>query len=424
MVRLAILLVLLCLTVWEWRSGPRKYVYWLSLIGLFAFFALRYGQGTDYLTYLSIYANIPGLQTLPNFAAYSYNKIEIGFFYLISFFRMLGVHYVLFVAILTAGSLFLINRFIQRFSPLPVFALTIFYAVYSLIYMESAIRQILSIAIALGWVFIDWSNGKRWRAMLGIVIATLLHTSAIVLVALPILFWGPRKLFLIEWSIKKSVLLLGLLAAGTVVINFVNLTPIIQLLPSQLEYTILSYYNENSNLSLLAFGNRTLFMAIIFFLAYRANKQDALSANDKLLFNLYCVGYGIYMLFMSFDLIASRTNVYFRILDICLIPLLMQKNRDFVRRTVVALPALLVLLSFLYVKDISTTMSYAQYYDNNPLRYPYVTVFNPDAIFDSKFVNVKNANAMNAYQTGGLSWDEYYATLQRKPTVRSPILPY
>ena len=56
MVRLTILAVLLFLTVWEWRRGTNKFVYLITLTGLFAFFSLRYGQGTDYLTYLSIYS--------------------------------------------------------------------------------------------------------------------------------------------------------------------------------------------------------------------------------------------------------------------------------------------------------------------------------------------------------------------------------
>ena len=31
---------------------------------------------------------------------------------------------------------------------------------------------------------------------------------------------------------------------------------------------------------------------------------------------------------------------------------------------------------------------------------------------------------MNAYETGGLSWDEYYNSLLRKPTNRSRIVTY
>lgn len=422
MVRLAILLVLLCLTVFEWRRGVRKPLYYCCLFGLFAFFSLRYGQGTDYLTYLSIYANVPPLYQFPNFFAYQYNKVEIGYFYLMSFFRMFGTHYALFVALVTAFSLACIHRFIKRFSPLPIFALTVFYAVYSITYMESAIRQLLALSILLGWVFIEWADGRRLRAVLGILLASTMHTSAIVMLALPILFWNPRPLFIIEWRFRRTALWGALLMVAAAVINFVDLTPLISLLPAQLEYTILEYYTQNSEISWLALMNRTLFMGIIFVLAWRA--KDRLISREKLLFNLYVIGYAVYLLFMRFELIASRTNVNFRVVEICLLPLLLSKNRDLVRKTLVALPVMLALLSFLYVKDISAMMGFAQYYSSNPLHYPYITVFNMDTLMDSKFVNVKNANAMNAYRVGGSSYDEYYESMQRKPSVRSQILPY
>lgn len=275
MVRLAILLVLLGLTVWEWFAGARKYAYWAALTGLFVFFSLRYGQGTDYITYMGIYANVPALHTFPNFFAFQYNKIEIGFFYLISLCKMLRMHYAVFIALITLVSLLCLNRFIRRFCPLPMFALTIFYAVYSLTYMESAIRQLLPLSIALGWVLPNWVDKRRWRAIAGIVVATLLHTSAAVLFALPILFWQDRPLFVIEWKARTTVLLGLLVVAASAVITLVDLTPIIRLLPSQLEYTVYTYYVENNHVSLLALANRGLFMAIVFLLALRARADDA-----------------------------------------------------------------------------------------------------------------------------------------------------
>ena len=143
-------------------------------------------------------------------------------------------------------------------------------------------------------------------------------------------------------------------------VNFINLMPLISLLPARLEYTISSYYLENHNLSLTALANRGLFMLIVFFLALRA--KDELSRHEKFLFNLYAVGFCVYVVFMSFDLIASRTNVYFRIVEIALIPALFARNRDFVRRLRVAFPAMLLLLAFLYVKDITAVMDYSEYY--------------------------------------------------------------
>ncbi len=421
MVRLTILAVLLLLTAWEWRRGTNKFVYLISLTGLFIFFSLRYGQGTDYLTYLSIYANVQPLSAFPSYAAFQYNKIEVGFFYLMSFFRMLHAHYVVFVACVTLFSLLMIDRFLRRFTTLPIFGLTCFFAVYSLVYMESGIRQLISLSIALGWVFPAWQQRRRISALAGIAVATLMHNSAIVML-LVLLLRKENTIFFIDWKKKTIAIVLAIGAALVFVINFVNLMPVISLLPARLEYTISSYYLENNHVSITALANRTLFMAIVFFLALRAKNE--MSLREKFLFNLYILGFCVYVAFMSFDLIASRTNVYFRIVEIALIPALMVRNRDFVSRLRVAFPAMLLLISFLYVKDISAVMDYAEYYNSKPWEYPYITIFNSERLLDEKYVNIKNASAMNAYETGGLSWDEYYNSLLRKPSNRSRIVSY
>lgn len=421
MVRLTILAVLLLLTAWEWRRGTNKFVYLISLTGLFIFFSLRYGQGTDYLTYLSIYANVQPLSAFPSYAAFQYNKIEVGFFYLMSFFRMLHAHYVVFVACVTLFSLLMIDRFLRRFTTLPIFGLTCFFAVYSLVYMESGIRQLISLSIALGWVFPAWQQRRRISALAGIAVATLMHNSAIVML-LVLLLRKENTIFFIDWKKKTIAIVLAIGAALVFVVNFVNLMPVISLLPARLEYTISSYYLENNHVSITALANRTLFMAIVFFLALRAKNE--MSLREKFLFNLYILGFCVYVAFMSFDLIASRTNVYFRIVEIALIPALMVRNRDFVSRLRVAFPAMLLLISFLYVKDISAVMDYAEYYNSKPWEYPYITIFNSERLLDEKYVNIKNASAMNAYETGGLSWDEYYNSLLRKPTNRSRIVSY
>lgn len=421
MVRLTILAVLLLLTAWEWRRGTNKFVYLISLTGLFIFFSLRYGQGTDYLTYLSIYANVQPLSAFPSYAAFQYNKIEVGFFYLMSFFRMLHAHYVVFVACVTLFSLLMIDRFLRRFTTLPIFGLTCFFAVYSLVYMESGIRQLISLSIALGWVFPAWQQRRRISALAGIAVATLMHNSAIVML-LVLLLRKENTIFFIDWKKKTIAIVLAIGAALVFVVNFVNLMPVISLLPARLEYTISSYYLENNHVSITALANRALFMAIVFFLALRAKNE--MSLREKFLFNLYVLGFCVYVAFMSFDLIASRTNVYFRIVEIALIPALMVRNRDFVSRLRVAFPAMLLLISFLYVKDISAVMDYAEYYNSKPWEYPYITIFNSERLLDEKYVNIKNASAMNAYETGGLSWDEYYNSLLRKPSNRSRIVSY
>jgi hypothetical protein len=237
MVRLAVLGVLLAFSVWEWLKGPNKPLYVIALFGLFVFFSLRYGQGTDYLNYLSIYSTVGPLQSLPNYFDYNYNKVEIGYFYLVSFFKMFGMHFSVFIAIVTGGSLLLIDRFVRRFSPLPIFSLAVFYAVYSITYMESGLRQLIALCVVVGWAMPDWLQGRRVSAVIGILLASTIHSSALVMLILIIFFRKDNSLSKNAWpftwtrkQLSTAAIITALVGAVLATVNF---TSVIALLPER-----------------------------------------------------------------------------------------------------------------------------------------------------------------------------------------------
>jgi len=425
MVRLIVLAVLLAMSVWEWFRGLNKALYVTALLGLFVFFTLRYGQGTDYLNYLSIYATIRPLNQMPSFFGYQFNKVEIGYFYLCSFFRMVGFPFTAFIGVVTLSSLLLLDRFIRRYSPLPTLSLTLFYAVYSLTYMESGIRQMLAIAIALGWVLVDWPKGRRVSAILGVLLAATLHMSVLLLLCLPVLFWsGEKNLFTLK---TRSLAILGaLVVAAAAVINFAPLGGLIARVPGSIGSVLNYYYTTAKSFAPLALVNRTLFMALACALAWRAKAR--LSAIERFLMRLYILGFAVYLLTMSVDVIASRTNVYFRVLEIALLPALLYRNRDMAGSlSKWASPLLAVCLaavSFLYVKDMKAIMGFSGYYSDNVLQYPYVTLFEPTKLLSERYIPVKYEPYMNQAAYGQFDFDEYYRLVQRKPQVSSPWLPY
>ncbi|MDR1570233.1 MAG: EpsG family protein [Oscillospiraceae bacterium] len=420
MVRLAILAALIALSIWEWLQGPNKALYLLTAVGLFAFFSLRYGQGQDYLNYLSIYQTVKPLQMLPSFFEYSFNKIDIGFFYLVSLCRMLHIHFSLFIVILTGGSLLLVDRFIRKFSPLPMLSLTIFFAVYSITYMESGLRQLIALCMMLGWALPDWHQGRRVRSAVVILIAAAMHSSAILLLAiLPVFFYHEQQASF-NWNRPRAYILMACAIAASVAINFIPLQPIFSLTPwgPVLNY----YYLTTRNFNILALTNRALFALIVCALAFRA--RDRLSSREWFLFKLYLIGFFIYLLFMSIDLIASRTNVYFRIVELALLPALMYRNRDLGNKLVPALAGLLAIVAFIYVKDIGAVMSFGQYFKSSPLDYPYVTIINPAELMDARYIPVKFEPYMNQSAYGEFDFDEYYRKVTRKPSLNAPYLPY
>ncbi|MDR2506054.1 MAG: EpsG family protein [Oscillospiraceae bacterium] len=422
MIRLAVLAALLLLAVWEWFSGPNKALYIAAVAGLFAFFSFRYGQGQDYLNYLSIFETIKPLQMLPNYFLYSFNKIDVGYFYLISFLKMLHVNFTVFIFIITGGSLLLIDRFIRKFSPLPLLSLAVFYAVYSITYMESGLRQLIALCLILGFALPEWHRGKKMRACLVILIAATMHMSVLlVLAVLPIFFFGEQKKEF-GWKIKPMAIIFGIVLAGSAVINFVPLSPILTRIPGQVGSILNYYYTTSRSLSLPAIGNRLLFTAIACALAYRA--RERLSARDWFLFKLYLIGFVVYIAFMSIDLIASRTNVYFRIIEFALLPSLLYLNKDLGNKILPALAAFLLVISFIYVKDIRAVMQFGQYFSNNPLEYSYITIFDPAQIMEKRYIPVAFEPYMNQAAYGEFDFNEYYRKVLRKPSHNSPYLPY
>ncbi|MEG0767661.1 MAG: EpsG family protein, partial [Clostridia bacterium] len=192
--------------------------------------------------------------------------------------------------------------------------------------------------------------------------------------------------------------------------------------PEKLSGTLTYYYVTTKAFSPLALANRLLFAVLLCALAYRV--RDTLDNRERLLLKLYGVGFCIYLLFMSIDVIASRTNVYFRILEVALLPTLLYRNRNIGRRIVPVLASVLLLISLIYVKDIRAVMGFSEYYSHNPLQYPYITVFAPDMLMNERYIAIKFEPYMNEAHYDRFDFDEYYRRVLRKPNLTGPALPY
>lgn len=422
MVRLTILAILIALSIWEWIQGANKAIYLIAIAGLFAFFSLRYGQGQDYLNYLGIYQTVKPLNLLPNYFEYSFNKIDIGYFYLVSFARMLRMHFSLFIIFVSGGSLILIDRFIRKFSPKPMLSLTIFFAVYSITYMESGLRQLIALCLIIGLALPDWLSRRRVRSAVMILIAATMHSSAlIVLAALAVFFRNePRMSF--GWNNKLGYAFLGLVVAASLVVNFAPLTPILNLIPSPWGPTLNYYYITTRQFNLMALANRLFFIALACALAYRARLH--LTSRDWFMFRLYIIGFLVYIMFMSIDLVASRTNVYFRIVEFALLPALLYANRDLANKLVPVFAGLLLLVAFIYYKDVKAVMDFGQYFSNEPTKYPFISIFEPAKLMEARYIPIKYEPYMNQSAYGEFDFDEYYRKVPRKPTFNAPYLPY
>ena len=112
------------------------------------------------------------------------------------------------VALLGLLQMVLLTRFLGRYCRRKVLALLLCWHTLYLTYFFSILRQGLALAMLLG-LLLPWLERKRFgRYFLGCAACALLHSSALILVLLPLLQ-------LIPWKLEQLLILTGLAwAAG------------------------------------------------------------------------------------------------------------------------------------------------------------------------------------------------------------------
>lgn len=369
---IAIFLGLLYLSYYEFRGKKIKY---LSLEVLFILVTLltviRYGQGTDYFAYMSIYDKTPSLTSVSNFTELfkANSEFEFGYVFLMSIFKTLGLNFTIFCGVAGVVTMLLIYRFIKQNSKLPITSFAIFYVFYYLVYVLSGIRQGLAIAIFVG-IGIDLYKRKKYKefALLILLTATI-HVSVLITFVIVII----DKL----GDNYKFYVALGLLAILIIYFNF-DVT-LINLLPEFLSEK-LSMYLTDGRASMMSFVNRFTVLALVLFYSFRERKDKDI----VLLKKLYIFSFVLYVLTMKSMTISTRVTLYFKVFEVVLIPNVVMnllKNDEKFKALQLYVAAMLI-VSALLIKTLNAFLDEGYYKDHvNVINYPYVTVFNKDRIW-------------------------------------------
>ena len=393
MFRLFVFAVLLILAVAEYKKPMKAFLFPVVFGLLTLMLALRCGQGTDYFPYCQIY-------TSPDSTGQDY---EIGYTFLNDVAKFLGIPYTVFIflyALLVMGLFYLIvtkactNRYMGLF---------VAYALYWLQFFESSLLQVLDIMLVLLGFWLTSSKNRIGYLLLGTALACTIHTSAVIsiLLLLPYWFekWDKGKAF-VKRHIGLTVLATGGLCAALIFLTSSSLPwKLVSFLPEALNLKITSYLEETSY-SILSLLSRLAFLAVI--VALYLGSRSKLCRAEKICFNAYVLGFIIYCGFFRFDLIASRMNVYYKALEMILIPNLLthfsleelrlpvflrkfQNNppRSETAARVCIFACTAALLSFMYLKTTKDVMNQSLYYNPGYL-YPYYNVFNVEKLYSQR----------------------------------------
>ncbi len=322
---------------------------------------LRWETGNDWENYKDIYLNCFIRTDM---------RVEIGYQYLNRIiYYVFGPNYTIFLLIISLIYYYFICDSIRKYSNMPLIAFFLFYCGY-LAFMGT-IRQLLAFSIcfySLRFVVCY----KYWRFLLCVLLASLLHNSALF--------------FLIVAFLNRSFSL-KIYVLGVLISVFVSLFGLVDLLffefVSGLGGTILFvdrlndyFYSGNEYLSQFSYFVMLIPVLrrfiIVFFSYFIMEKVLVNNRYFRILFNMYYLFVIIYLLFYGSNLqiLVSRLSLYLMVCKFLLIG-------EFVFLIKNKIPLLFVVLCvFVYgILFVNKALNESEYKFPNSLFFPYKGIF-------------------------------------------------
>lgn len=360
------------------KKSIKLYFYFVIII-LSLMLLLRYGQGQDYFGYKYLFSVTPA-SFAKTLAIYQNYHGEIGWFVLMTVFKMLGLKFTHLIFFSSSLTLIFLYRAIRKI-PYKFLALLILYPTYYLTYCFSAIRQGIVLAVFLGLLLpLIIENKKKILYYLICILLCSIHKTSAILFVLPLVLYLTKKLK------KKEIYIISLIC--------ISLINIFILINNSYNFIRISNYLE-INVSLLAILIRTIYYTIISILHYKnKNKENII---ENILYCLYSFGFVVFISTMSLAILSQRLTMPLKSIEILLIPIEIKlfvegnKKNEFylINKLGVGKEAIYTIFSIFLiaipiietVKNINSYIKQGDYYSNiNVLSYPYISYFNQNDI--------------------------------------------
>ncbi|WP_317912896.1 EpsG family protein [Carnobacterium maltaromaticum] len=364
------LIFLLLMVIELFFSNIPKTVFNLNFLLITLLLSIRYGFGIDYFNYNYLFNAIPNVTSELFWTNQVYG--EFGFKLIIGVLKEFGFRFSGYIFIMTFIVMGLIYRFIIKYSDLKFTSLFIFYCMYLFTYVNSAIRQGLTLALFLGILYPLLERKKYFSYVLLTILFSSFHVSILVVLVLP----------LIKFKFNKNSLLLSLLASFLLLISFrlFNISKILGLIPFLSTKLV---YLEVESINIFPIFTRCVTFFLILYLLSLAKDKDLYNSR---MVQYYMLGFLLFICLSQYPTIASRFNVYFKAFEIIIIPALLYKFSKERRANIITF-ILIVFFSFMWGKEVQSQISRSNYNENiNIFNYPFTTIFDKEKIFEYKNV--------------------------------------
>lgn len=317
----------------------------------------RYGQGSDYHAYETVFfEQIHRVDIV-------YYEHEWLFGYFNKFFSGMGWSFQLFVFLIGLCSMALTVRGIAKLSNIKTLSALLLLPTFYLSYYFSIMREGLVLAIVLGIIIPLILEQKNSIAIILILVMPLIHQSSIIMLAmLPVIFTD------IPWYRMRKTMITFAFACGIGMWIF-------------LKYSHINSHNLHFDPSYPALAIRIVMFVLITMLFDRSEKTWEL----KKMYNIYLIGFCIFLVFFAAALFSNRGTAYFKILEVIMIPQMLgtikhisvADCRNAMRKTILSF-----LIFICMVEGMKNLASYPAQLDYSSeisfYNYPYISIFNKE----------------------------------------------
>lgn len=355
-----------CLVEWKAPQYEEK-LYMICWTIMTALLCLRFGQGTDYVTYHGIYETIPAVIDISQGYICGFYP-EIGWRLLTALFKLFHVPFWGFTMTLGLVEMLLLHRFLKKYVSMKVTGLFLSFPVLFFVYMASGLRQGLAICVFLG-IALPFYLEKKWIPyVISVLVAASFHRVGYAWLVLIIVGYLPLQVMLA---------FAGLAIAGGLILQ---VGPVQQFIVNILPVYHVKQFLLEGNVSLFAVGERFVSFIVLLLLYFRRLRLDGSIESSKVqVMKAYTCGICFYMLLFGNAYYASRYGVIFKVLECVLVVYLIEKSDRVMKAAAIFFFSLTLVMG---LKNLNAAVREGGYsgIGVNVLSYPYVSVFNQDKI--------------------------------------------
>ena len=281
---------------------------------MFIIAGFRYQVGYDFNSYERIYNNI----TLSNFRG---NNLEIGFSLFVCLLKKIGLGFPVMIMLIAMASIFIKYKVIREYSVYPFISLLVYFSANFIIQDFGQIRQGLAIAFTL--YSIKYIKDKKlFKYLIVMMMAIMFHYSAVLFLPM---YWLARI------NVNKKVIATALIVSGVFfvcsksgVIDYVVLKVINQ---PYISYKYVAYMSSAGGIGIfkLTFLSRLVIFTLFYVLRGKI-KENCECYN--ILSMAYLISIFMYVAFNFNGALATRGALYFKIVEILIIPQIIYAVKD------------------------------------------------------------------------------------------------